>query len=166
LIGAGIDLEHDVTITQTPDGGPCCAGSCGHGETGNYGGDRTHHRTVMANSTVQVNARIQGNDQGPISRRPNAWKTGDVMFQIDSPPLSSIYDNAWLRLPRQGQGGSLHAVVGGERRRGQQLDELPRPSIWKPRRRWNPARLNVEFTTIRAPVNGKTGPILISRAIW
>ncbi len=50
--------------------------------------------TVMANSTVSVNARVQGQLTRAFFREGQMVKTGDLLFQIDPRPYQATYDNA------------------------------------------------------------------------
>jgi multidrug efflux system membrane fusion protein len=50
--------------------------------------------TVMANSTVQINARIQGQMTKAFFKEGQMVKAGDVLFQIDPRPYQATYDNA------------------------------------------------------------------------
>ena len=54
--------------------------------------------TVMANSTVQVNARIQGQMIKAFFKEGQMVKTGDILFQIDPRPYQATYDNALASL--------------------------------------------------------------------
>src|SRR5690349_12100309 len=54
--------------------------------------------TVMANSTVQINARIQGQMIKAFFKEGQMVKTGDVLFQIDPRPYQAVYDNALASL--------------------------------------------------------------------
>ena len=50
--------------------------------------------TVIANSTVSVNARVQGQLTRAFFREGQMVKTGDLLFQIDPRPYQATYDNA------------------------------------------------------------------------
>src|SRR6185369_12300432 len=54
--------------------------------------------TVMANSTVQINARIQGQMIKAYFKEGQMVKAGDVLFQIDPRPYQATYDNALAQL--------------------------------------------------------------------
>jgi len=54
--------------------------------------------TVMANSTVQINARIQGQMLKAYFKEGQMVKTGDILFQIDPRPYQAAYDNALAQL--------------------------------------------------------------------
>ncbi|HSS14656.1 MAG TPA: biotin/lipoyl-binding protein, partial [Rhizomicrobium sp.] len=54
--------------------------------------------TVMANSTVQINARIQGQMTKAYFKEGQMVKAGDILFQIDPRPYQATYDNALASL--------------------------------------------------------------------
>ena len=50
--------------------------------------------TVMANSTVQINARVNGQLTRAFFKEGQMVKTGDPLFEIDPRPYQAAYDNA------------------------------------------------------------------------
>ena len=54
--------------------------------------------TVVANSTVSVNARIQGQMIKAFFKEGQMVKAGDILFQIDPRPYQATYDNALASL--------------------------------------------------------------------
>jgi multidrug efflux system membrane fusion protein len=117
--------------------------------------------TVLANSTVSVNARIQGQMTKAYFTEGQMVKAGDVLFQIDQRPYQAVYDNALASMAtakakadRYGRLKAQNAIAG------QDFDDA-QAAYLEAKATAEAARLNLEFTTIRAPVNGKTGPILI-----
>ena len=54
--------------------------------------------TVVANSTVSVNARVTGQLTKAFFREGQMVKTGDPLFQIDPRPYQATYDNATASL--------------------------------------------------------------------
>jgi len=130
-------------------------------ETGNMAVIERTIGTVMANSTVQVNARIQGQMIKAFFKEGQLVKTGDVMFQIDPRPYQATYDNALASLATAKAKADRYTRLSAENAiAGQQYDDA-QAAYLEAKAAVESARLNVEFTTIRAPVNGKTGPILI-----
>ena len=117
--------------------------------------------TVMANSTVQINARIQGQMTKAFFKEGQMVKQGDVLFQIDPRPYQATYDNAVAQLATAKAKAERYTRLTAQNAiAGQQFDDAQAEYL-EAKAAVESARLNVEFTTIRAPVNGKTGPILI-----
>jgi len=67
-------------------------------ETGNMAVIERTIGTVMANSTVQINARIQGQMIKAYFKEGQMVKQGDILFQIDPRPYQATYDNALASL--------------------------------------------------------------------
>ena len=131
--------------------------------------------TVLANSTVSVNARIQGQMIKAYFKEGQMVKTGDILFQIDPRPYQAALAQALANQAHdqaQATGAEqqtrrytalseqnaiapsvLEAAVGNSRALA--------ASVTADKAAVDMARLNLEFTTIRSPVNGKTGAILI-----
>jgi len=117
--------------------------------------------TVMANSTVQINARIQGQMVKAFFKEGQMVKTGDVLFQIDPRPYQATYDNTLAQLATAKAKADRYARLKAQNAiAGQEFDDAE-ANYLEAKAAVESARLNVEFTTIRAPVNGKTGAILI-----
>jgi multidrug efflux system membrane fusion protein len=117
--------------------------------------------TVMANSTVQINARIQGQMTKAFFKEGQLVKAGDVLFQIDPRPYQATYDNALASLATAKAKADRYSRLSTQNAiAGQQVDDAQADYL-EAKAAVESARLNVEFTTIRAPVNGKTGAILI-----
>jgi multidrug efflux system membrane fusion protein len=117
--------------------------------------------TVLANSTVSVNARIQGQMTKAFFKEGQMVKTGDILFQIDPRPYQASYDNALALLATAKAKADRYARLKAQNAiAGQDFDDA-QATYLEAKAAVESARLNVEFTTIRAPVNGKTGPILI-----
>jgi multidrug efflux system membrane fusion protein len=117
--------------------------------------------TVMANSTVQVNARVNGQLTRAFFKEGQMVKTGDPLFEIDPRPYQAAYDNAVASMvtakakaDRYGRLKAQNAVAG------QDFDDA-QATYLEAKANVESARLNLEYSTIRSPVTGKTGPILI-----
>jgi multidrug efflux system membrane fusion protein len=117
--------------------------------------------TVVANSNVSVNARIAGQMVKAFFKEGQMVKTGDPLFQIDPRPYQATYDNALASLAsakakaeRYGRLKAQNAIAGQDYDDAQALYLEAKATA-------EMARLNLEFTLIRAPVNGKTGAMLI-----
>jgi multidrug efflux system membrane fusion protein len=117
--------------------------------------------TVLANSSVSVNARIQGQMTKAFFKEGQMVKTGDVLFQIDPRPYQAVYDNAVASMATAKAKADRYARLKAQNAiAGQDFDDA-QAAYLEAKATAEAARLNLEFTTIRAPVNGKTGPILI-----
>ena len=115
----------------------------------------------MANSTVQINARVNGQLTKAFFKEGQMVKTGEPLFEIDPRPYQAAYDNAVASMvtakakaERYGRLKAQNAVAG------QDVDDA-QAAYLEAKANVESARLNLEYTTIRSPVNGKTGPILI-----
>ncbi|HWU53925.1 MAG TPA: efflux RND transporter periplasmic adaptor subunit [Rhizomicrobium sp.] len=130
-------------------------------ETGNMAVIERTIGTVMANSTVQVNARIQGQMLQAFFKEGQMVKAGDLLFQIDPRPYQAMYDNALaaeatakVKAERYSRLAEQNAIAG------QSYDDA-QAAYLQAKATSKAAQLNLEYTTIRAPISGKTGPILI-----
>src|SRR5471030_531582 len=117
--------------------------------------------TVLANSTVSVNARIQGQMTRAFFTEGQLVKTGDILFQIDTRPYQAIYDNALASMATAKAKADRYARLKAQNAiAGQDFDDA-QAAYLEAKATAEAARLNLEFTTIRSPVNGKTGPMLV-----
>ena len=117
--------------------------------------------TVVANSTVQVNARVQGQLIKAFFKEGQMVKTGDPLFQIDPRPYQATYDNAMASLATaRAKADRFTRLKAQNAVAGQDYDDA-QATYLEAKATAEMARLNLEFTLIRAPVNGKTGAMLI-----
>ncbi|HVW73989.1 MAG TPA: efflux RND transporter periplasmic adaptor subunit [Rhizomicrobium sp.] len=117
--------------------------------------------TVVANSTVQVNARVQGQLVKAFFKEGQMVRTGDPLFQIDPRPYQATYDNALASLATaKAKAERFTRLKAQNAVAGQDYDDA-QASYLEAKATAEMARLNLEFTMIRAPVNGKTGAMLI-----
>lgn len=117
--------------------------------------------TVVANSTVQITARVQGQLMSAGFKEGDIVHTGDLLFQIDPRPYRTTYDNAIASLAsskakaeRYGRLLTQHAIAP------QDADDA-KAAYLEAKANVEAARLNLEYTQIRSPIDGKTGSILI-----
>ncbi len=131
--------------------------------------------TVVANSTVSVSARVTGQLQTANFKEGDLVKTGDLLFQIDPRPYQAALDqalatqardqaqleNAQNDSRRYASLFSQNAISTQQRDLAQATAKALEATVAADRAAADMARLNLEYTRIRSPVNGKTGPILI-----
>ncbi len=117
--------------------------------------------TVVANSTVQVNARVAGQMNKAFFKEGQMVKAGDALFQIDPRPYQATYDNALASLATARAKAERYTKLKAQNAvAGQDYDDAQALYL-EAKATAEMARLNLEFTTIRSPVNGKTGAMLI-----
>ena len=117
--------------------------------------------TVMANSTVQVNSRVQGQMLQAFFKEGQMVKAGDVLFQIDPRPYKAIHDNALASMATTRAKADRYAHLKEQNAVAPQDYEDAEAAYLQANANVEAARLNLEYTTITAPISGKTGPILI-----
>jgi multidrug efflux system membrane fusion protein len=131
--------------------------------------------TVIANTAVQVTSRVQGIIDSAPFKEGQFVKKGDILFQIDPRPFQAALDQAQAQAARDraqlvsAQADADRAMMLAERGivSAQQRDQLVatanalRATIVADEAAINIARLNLEYSRITSPVNGKTGPILV-----
>jgi multidrug efflux system membrane fusion protein len=131
--------------------------------------------TVLANTAVQVTARVQGVIVAAHFREGQTVKAGDLLFEIDPRPYKAALAQAQAQLAKDQ--AQLQNAVNNERRQraifeqhltsSEQLDAAiaatgsARAVVDSDQAAIEIARLNLEYTQIRAPIDGKTGPILV-----
>lgn len=131
--------------------------------------------TVIANTMVQVTSQVQGIIESESFKEGQFVKKGDLLFQIDPRPFQAALAQAQAQLAKDraqlasAQADSDRAVALAQRGivSEQQRDQLVaaakalQATIASDQAAINIAELNLEYSRIRSPVNGKTGPILI-----
>ena len=131
--------------------------------------------TVLANASVQVTARVEGQLLTAQFHEGQIVHEGDVLFQLDPKPFQAALLQAQAALERDE--AQLVSASRDEARysalakqgaaSAQQRDQLVAQAkalaatVNSDKAAINIAQLNLDYTTIRAPVTGKTGPILI-----
>jgi membrane fusion protein, multidrug efflux system len=131
--------------------------------------------TVIANTTVQITARVQGVLEAANFKEGQFVKKGDLLFQIDPRPFEAalaqsramlLRDQAQLKnATRDSQLyenlNKLGAVSTQQRDTSATNVEVLAATIAADEAAINVAQLNLGYTEIRSPVDGKTGPMLI-----
>jgi multidrug efflux system membrane fusion protein len=131
--------------------------------------------TVVANATVQVTARVTGQLLSASFKEGDVVHAGDLLFQIDPRPFEASLQQARAQLAKDE--ASLANANANERRfialfkqaavSSQQRDEAVATAkefaatVQSDRAAVQMAMLNLGYTRIRSPIDGKTGPILI-----
>jgi multidrug efflux system membrane fusion protein len=117
--------------------------------------------TVLANSTVQVNARVAGQLLKANFKEGQLVKAGDLLFQIDPAPYQAAYDNAMATLASTKAKAERYGALKAQNAiAGQEYDDA-QSAYLQAKANAEAAQINLNYTRIRAPVSGKTGPILV-----
>ncbi len=131
--------------------------------------------TVVANATVNVTSQVDGQVAEAHFREGDIVHAGDVLFTLDQRPFDAAVAQARANLARD------QAQYTNAKRNAQRYEELVKENAVSPSQRdqivaeegalagtvkadkaaVDIALLNRQYATIRAPIDGKTGPILI-----
>jgi multidrug efflux system membrane fusion protein len=131
--------------------------------------------TVIANATVQVKSRINGQIISTHFREGQLVKKGDLLFEIDRAPYEAALRAARANLQRD---EAQLANSERELSRAQQLSKKGyisaqtkdtaatdmkalTASVAADQAAVDQAELQLGYTQIRSPIDGKTGPILV-----
>ena len=131
--------------------------------------------TVIANTTVQVTARVQGVLDAANFKEGQFVKKGDLLFRIDPRPFEAALAQARAMLVRdQAQLknadrdmllyehlNQIGAVSTQQRDTSASNVEVLAATLAADEAAINIAQLNLGYTEIRSPVDGKTGPLLV-----
>jgi multidrug efflux system membrane fusion protein len=131
--------------------------------------------TVVANTTVQITSRVQGIIQAANFKEGQFVKNGDLLFQIDPRPFEATLEQARAMLLRDQAAlknanrdkdlydhlNQIGAVSKQQRDTQESNVEVLIATIGADEAAIHGAELNLEYTQIRSPVDGKTGPLLI-----
>ena len=131
--------------------------------------------TIMAYDTVELTARVQGTLDRANFREGQLVKKGDILFEIDPRPFQAalaqaeaIYQkdqaqlqNALLDQQRYTALSKEGAISTQQRDTANANAAVLIATIAADKAAVDTARLNLEYTQIRSPIDGKTGPMLI-----
>jgi multidrug efflux system membrane fusion protein len=117
--------------------------------------------TVVANSTVLVNARVQGQLLKANFKEGQLVKAGDLLFQIDPAPYRAAYDSAVATLASTKAKAERYGKLLTQNAIALQDADDAKAAYLQARANADAARINLDYTSIHAPVSGKTGPILV-----
>jgi multidrug efflux system membrane fusion protein len=131
--------------------------------------------TVVANATVQVTSRVEGQLVTARFKEGDIVHQGDLLFQLDPRPFQAAMaqavatenrDQAQLVSARNDAAryASLAAQGAASKSQADQFVATAKAlaaSVASDKAAVDAARLNVTYTQIHSPIDGKTGPILI-----
>lgn len=131
--------------------------------------------TVLANNTVQITSRVEGQLLTANFHEGQIVHEGDVLFQIDPKPFQAALEQAQAALARDR--AQLASAANDAKRyaslaaqgaaSASQRDQFVAQAkaltatVKSDEAAVDLARMNLDYTTIKAPVSGKTGSILI-----
>lgn len=131
--------------------------------------------TVVPEATVQVTARVSGQLMRAYFKEGQMVRAGDLLFLIDPKPFQAALEQARAQLAKDE--AMLYSAQNDKKRydtlfaqnatSSQQRDQADATAksllatVAADRAAVDIAKLNLGYTQIRSPVNGKTGPILI-----
>ena len=131
--------------------------------------------TVVANTLVQLSARVQGTLESAHFQEGQFVKKGVLLFQIDPRPFQAALAQAEA-IYRRDQAQLKNALRDKQRyttlrqqgaisiQQSEASDtnaEVAAATVGADKAAVDTARLNLAYAQIRSPVDGKTGPILI-----
>ena len=117
--------------------------------------------TVIANANVSVTARVQGQLTAANFKEGQMVKKGDLLFQIDPAPFQAAYDSALAVMLGTKSTADRDASLLKQNAIAPVANDAAQSAYMQAKANAEAARLNLEFTKIRSPVDGKTGPILL-----
>lgn len=131
--------------------------------------------TVVANTLVQLSARVQGTLDSAHFKEGQFVKKGDLLFQIDPRPFQAalaqaeaIYRRDQAQLKNALRDKQRYATLRQQNAiSAQQSDtsdtnaDVVAATVAADKAAVDMARLNLDYSQIRSPVDGKTGPILV-----
>jgi multidrug efflux system membrane fusion protein len=117
--------------------------------------------TVVPFATVQVAARVQGVIDSTSFKEGQFVKTGDLLFVIDPRPYQAAYDNAMATLATAKAKADRYQKLLAQNAISSQDQDDAQAAYLVAKSNAEAARLNLEFTHIRSPVDGKTSAILV-----
>ena len=131
--------------------------------------------TVVSIATVQVQAQVSGQLVSAPFKEGQIVHAGDVLFQIDPRPFTAALLQAKAALARdeantisaQRDKARFLSLAAQGAASGQQRDQAVATAdadaaiVKSDKAAIAVAELNLGYATIRSPINGKTGPILV-----
>jgi multidrug efflux system membrane fusion protein len=131
--------------------------------------------TVEARHTAAISSPVGGTLQRVLFREGNDVEEGQALFQLDARPFQATYQQAIATQARD-QAQAVSARSNAERSRAlaaqnlisqQELDEsvandaAAQAAVRVDSALVSTARLNLDYCTVRAPIGGRTGKLLV-----
>jgi membrane fusion protein, multidrug efflux system len=131
--------------------------------------------TVVANAMVQVTARVQGTLESAYFKEGQFVKKGDLLFQIDPRGFQAVLaqaratllrDQALLKnanrdMQRYNALFAQNAISSQQRDTTAANSDALAATVAADKAAVDLAQLNLSYTQIRSPIDGKTGPLLV-----
>jgi multidrug efflux system membrane fusion protein len=131
--------------------------------------------TVVANATVQVTSRVDGQMMSAGFREGDIVQAGQVIFRLDPRPFQAAVAQAQGTLAKdQAMAMSArndrmrydslfkqNAISQSQRDQADANAKALAATVQSDQAALAVARLNLDYSVIRSPIDGKTGPILI-----
>jgi len=117
--------------------------------------------TVVSPATVQLTSRVQGQLLKAYFVEGQSVHRGDLLFQIDPRPFQAVLDNAVATLAdARAKADRYGRLLAQKAIAGQDADDA-KAAYLVAKANVDAARLNLEYTRIVSPIDGKTGAIMI-----
>ena len=117
--------------------------------------------TVVSNATVQLTSRVEGQLLKAFFTEGQLVHAGDLLFQIDPKPYQAAYDSALASLATAKVKADRYERLLAQKAVAPQDADDAKAAYLVAKAAADTARLNLGYTSIRSPIGGKTGPILI-----
>ncbi|MBS0275009.1 MAG: efflux RND transporter periplasmic adaptor subunit [Proteobacteria bacterium] len=131
--------------------------------------------TIVANATVQVTARVDGQLDSAAFTEGQMVHKGDVLFRLDPRPFQAALTQAKATMARDQASlasasndakrysilASMGAASSSQRDQFVAQAKALTATVQADKAAADTAALNLQFSVITSPVDGKTGPILI-----
>lgn len=117
--------------------------------------------TAVSPATVQVTSRVQGQILKAFFAEGQTVHKGDLLFQIDPGPYRAAYDNALAALGTAKAKWARYQRLSAQNAIAPQDADDAKAAYLAASANADAARLNLSYTEIRSPIDGKTGPILM-----
>jgi len=131
--------------------------------------------TIVANATVNVTARVDGQLETAAFTEGQMVKAGDVLFRLDPRPFQAALAQAKATMARDAASlasarndakrystlAAMGAASASQRDQFEAQAKALAASVAADKAAVDTAQLNLQYAVIISPVDGKTGPILI-----